>query len=40
MIVNEEFGRMWEKAVMAKFKVPSLHFPGGIEENHDNSHSL
>jgi hypothetical protein len=39
MIVNDELERMWEKAGIAKFKVPYLNFPGGIEENHDNSHS-
>jgi hypothetical protein len=31
--VSNELERMWKEAVVAYFKVLSLHFPGGNEEN-------
>jgi hypothetical protein len=33
--MNNEFDRRWKKAAVARFKVLPLHFPGGIEENHE-----
>lgn len=31
---------MWNKTVMEYFRVPSLHFLGGIEKNHENIYQL
>jgi hypothetical protein len=27
--VNDELENMWKKAIVAKFKMPSWHLPGG-----------
>jgi hypothetical protein len=33
--VDDQFERMWKKAVVAQFKVLSRHYPGGTEENQE-----
>jgi hypothetical protein len=33
--VNDDMGSMWNKVVLAYFKVPSQHKPEETEENHD-----
>jgi hypothetical protein len=36
MTVNDEFGKMWNEAVITYFKVVSQCSPVGTEENHEN----
>jgi hypothetical protein len=36
-MLNNELERMWKEAVISKFKVLSLHLPGGTKENHKTS---
>jgi hypothetical protein len=35
VVMNNELGRIWQKALVAHFKILSQHLPGGIEENHE-----
>lgn len=39
MIMNNDFGGIWEEGVMAYFKVLFQHFPEEIEENHEKFQS-
>jgi hypothetical protein len=35
--MNDELERIWKEAVVAWFKLLSLHLPGGTEEHNANS---
>jgi hypothetical protein len=35
-LMSGELEEIWKKAIVPYFKVPSLHFPRGTEEDHDN----
>jgi hypothetical protein len=35
--VNDEFGRIWKKAIAAEFMVLSRHLFGATEENHEKT---
>jgi hypothetical protein len=35
-LMNNEFERIWEEAVVAQFKLQSRHLHGGTEENHED----
>jgi hypothetical protein len=37
IILNNEFGRMWKKPLVAEFNVLSLHLFGRTEEKHEKS---
>jgi hypothetical protein len=39
MTVNNEFGRMWEEVVVAKFKTPSRKLLDGIRKLYGKPHS-
>jgi len=34
MAVCDELERLWKEAIVAIFKVPSLHLPGETQENY------
>jgi hypothetical protein len=35
LILNNDLERIWNKAVVVKFEVPSRHVYGGADENHE-----
>jgi hypothetical protein len=35
MIIDAEFGKMWEEVVVGYFMVTFQYFPGGTEKNHE-----